>query len=224
MKQNFFATLVLIVVPLVCTAQSAGQLQNRKTGLPNGWALTPAGLNINIGDLPLNLVISHNKKYAAVTNNGQSVQSIELIDIKKKKVLDTRVIAKAWYGLKFSGDDRFVYASGGNDNQINRYLISNGKLSLLDSFVLGKKWPNPIGPAGIDVDDVVNNKLYVVTKENNSLYVFDLATKNMLHELKLTHENYTCLLSQNKQNLYISSGVAKRLSSIMLKSEKYQEK
>lgn len=220
MKQNFFATLVLIVVPLVCTAQSAGQLQNRKTGLPNGWALTPAGLNINIGDLPLNLVISHNKKYAAVTNNGQSVQSIELIDIKKKKVLDTRVIAKAWYGLKFSGDDRFVYASGGNDNQINRYQISNGKLSLLDSFVLGKKWPNPIGPAGIDVDDVVNNKLYVVTKENNSLYVFDLATKNMLHELKLTHENYTCLLSQNKQNLYISSWGGKKVIIYNVKERK----
>lgn len=220
MKQNFFATLVLIVVSLVCTAQSAGKLQSRKTGLPNGWALTPAGLNINIGDLPLNLVISHNKKYAAVTNNGQSVQSIELIDIKKKKVLDTRVIAKAWYGLKFSGDDRFVYASGGNDNQINRYQISNGKLSLLDSFVLGKKWPNPIGPAGIDVDDVVNNKLYVVTKENNSLYVFDLATKNILHELKLTHENYTCLLSQNKQNLYISSWGGKKVVIYNVKEQK----
>ena len=48
--------------------------------LPNGWSLTPVGKSLPLGDLPLNIAISSTKKYIAVTNNGQSTQSIQLID------------------------------------------------------------------------------------------------------------------------------------------------
>ena len=48
--------------------------------LPNGWSLTPVGKSMPLGDLPLNIVVSPSKKYIAVTNNGQSIQSIQLMD------------------------------------------------------------------------------------------------------------------------------------------------
>ena len=220
MKAKFYFALFLMLFSAFSFAQTTRELQERKTGLPNGWALTPAGHNIPLGDLPLNLVISNNKKLAAVTNNGQSTQSIQLIDIKTRKVLDTKVIAKSWYGLAFSKDDKFIYASGGHDNQVNRYQVKNNKLFLLDSFVLGKKWPNQIGTAGLAVDDVVNKKLFVVTKEDNSLYVFDLATKKISHKLKLDYENYACVLSRDRKNLYISSWGGKKVLIYNIASKK----
>ena len=132
--------------------------------LPNGWGLTPVGKSLPLGDLPLNIAVSPSRKLMAVTNNGQSVQSIQLIDVRKEKVLDAAVIPKSWYGLKFSADNKYLYASGGNDNRILKYRVQKNKLVLIDSILLGKKWPERISPAGIDIDDA-RNLLYVVTKE-----------------------------------------------------------
>src|SRR5678816_3953434 len=85
--------------------------------LPNGWSLTPVGKSLPLGDLPLNIAISPSKKYLAVTNNGQSIQSIQLIDVQYEKILDSIDIAKSWLGLKFTADEKYLYASGGNDNK-----------------------------------------------------------------------------------------------------------
>src|SRR6185436_6707397 len=147
--------------------------------------------------------VSASKKYMAVTNNGQSTQSIQLIDVNKEKVVSSVIIPMSWYGLKFSADEKFLYASAGNDNRISKYAIRNDKLILKDSIKLGDKWPERISPAGIDIDDA-RNLLYVVTKENNSLYVVDLKTKKVLQQKRLKGEAYGCLLSPDKKLLYIS--------------------
>ncbi|MBC7936178.1 MAG: hypothetical protein H7Y86_12585 [Rhizobacter sp.] len=185
-------------------AQTLPELEQTRIGLPNGWSLTPVGKNIPLGDLPLNLVVSHNKKWLAVTNNGQSTQTIELFDRKAGKRLDSIIIPKSWYGLAFSENDQFIYASGGHDNRVNKYEIKNNKLQLADSFILGKKWPNKIGVAGLDIAERMHNKLFVVTKEDNHLYVFELSTKKIINKVPLGAEAYTCKLSNDKKILYIS--------------------
>ena len=183
--------------------------------LPNGWSLTPAGRSLEAGDLPLNIAVAKSKKLIAVTNNGQSIQTIQLIDIQHEQVLHTIEIPTAFYGLKFSGDEKYLYASGGNDNRILKYGIVKGKLILSDSILLGKKWPEKISPVGIEIDDE-RIILYAVTKENNSLYVVDLATKKIIHQVSLGHEAYACILSPDKKELFISLWGAKKLPSTIL--------
>src|SRR3954468_19616133 len=201
--------LSCVLLPIVVFAQKqASSLENELTKnrvqLPNGWQLSPAGRSFALGDLPLNIAVSPTKKFLAVTNNGQSIQSLQLIDPKSEKVVSSVIIPKSWYGLKFSADEKFLYASGGNDNWILQYAVSDNKLLLKDSIILGKKWPEKISPAGIDIDDAAK-LLYVVTKENNALYVVNLADKSILQHLPLQHEGYACLLSPDKKELYISS-------------------
>ncbi len=172
--------------------------------LPNGWSLSPAGRSLPLGDLPLNIQISASQKLMAVTNNGQCRQSIQLIDPQTEKILHDQTIGKSWYGLKFSADEKKLYASGANDNIVLVYPIENRKLGKADTIVLGKAWPaEKIGPTGIEVDDL-RNRLYTVTKENNSLYVFDLKTKELLSRIGLGSEAYDCILSPDKTRLYIS--------------------
>lgn len=171
--------------------------------LPNGWSLSPAGRSLEVGDLPLNIAVSSSQKLIAVTNNGQGTQSIQLIDAKKEQVLDNVEIPKSFYGLKFSRDEKTLYASGGNDNWILKYAIVKNKLILKDSLILGKKWPNKISPVGIEIDDD-RELLYVVTKENKSFYIMDLKTKAIVFEEDMKHEGYTSLLSPDKRTLYIS--------------------
>ncbi|MBN9296773.1 MAG: bifunctional YncE family protein/alkaline phosphatase family protein [Filimonas sp.] len=199
---------ILLAVSIACSVQSLyaqdiQQIESKRVHLPNGWSLTPVGKSLPLGDLPLNLVVSRSKKLAAVTNNGQSVQSIQLIDVKNERLLDSMIIPKSWFGLKFSADEKFLYAAGGNDNRIIKYAVQNGKLAVADSFLLGKKWPVKIGPSGLDIDDE-KNLLYVVTKEDNKLYVFDLVTKEIKQQVQLNAEAYTCLLSADKKTLFIT--------------------
>jgi YVTN family beta-propeller protein len=139
----------------------------------------------------------------AVTNNGQSVQSIQLIDPVSEQVLHTEIVSKAWYGLKFSADEKTLYASGGNDNRILVYKVLPNKLQLSDSIILGDKWPKKISPAGMDIDEV-SKTLYIVTKDNKSLYVVDMRRREVRQQISLGSEAYTCLLSPDRKNLYIS--------------------
>ncbi len=198
-----------IIVGLLVMYCLQGMAQNKdvyippQLKLPNGWSLTPVGKSLPLGDLPLNIAVSSTKKYMAVTNNGQSTQSIQLIDVQHEKILDSIDIAKSWLGLKFSADEKYLYASGGNDNRILKYAIVNNKLQLKDSIKLGKPWPVKISPTGFDIDDA-KQLLYVVTKENNSLYVINLKTKAIIQKDTLGAEGYTCLLSPDKKELYMS--------------------
>ena len=211
MKHLLFLTCLLIniyaytqqVNTKASPASLETQLDNKRVRLPNGWHLSPAGSSLALGDLPLNLAVSPSKKWIAVTNNGQSVQSIQLIDVRSEKVVDNVVIPKSWYGLKFSRDEKFLYASGGNDNWILKYAVVNNKLKLTDSIIMGKKWPMLISPAGIEIDDAAKT-MYVVTKENNSLYIINMVTKKTIQRVDLKKEAYSCLLSPDRKELYIS--------------------
>lgn len=198
--------IILLAAILVITeisAQTPAQLAAKRIKLPNGWSLTPVGNSLPVGDLPLNIAVSSSGKYIAVTNNGQSTQSIQLINSRTEEVLDNVEVPKSWYGLKFSSDERTLYASGGNDNWILVYTIEAGKLNFKDTLKLGEAWPVKISPGGIDLDDA-KRLLYVVTKENNTLYTVDLVKKQPIDSLRLGAEAFSCLLSPGKNELYIS--------------------
>lgn len=172
--------------------------------LPNGWSLSPAGRALKLSsDLPLNIAISPSKKYAAITDNGNGVQGIELINISNKKLLSFTKIHSAWVGLEFSNDNKYLYASTGNRNMILRFEVKNDGLTLKDSIVLGKPWPNKICITGIALDDA-HSQLFAVTKEDNSLYVCDTKNNRIVRQIPLSAEAYTCLLNPAKTQLYIS--------------------
>lgn len=207
---SFFIGIILCC--LACNPKQSSN-QNRKdpileslvakrVTLPNGWSLTPVGRSIQLNDLPLNLVVSPSQKLLAVTNNGQSTQSITLIDAATEKVLDDVIIKKSWVGLAFSQDEKYLYASGGNDNVVVIYKIDNQKLIQDGEITLGEAFPKAkISPAGICVDA---NRLYVVAKDSKSLFICDLATRKVIKEEKLSAEPYTCMLAPNSNELYIT--------------------
>jgi YVTN family beta-propeller protein len=222
---SILRVITLLVLPLLIATDTLAQTTPgiSKPGnvlLPNGWSLSPAGRSLPLGDLPLNIQISASQKLMAVSNNGQSKQSIQLIDPQSEKILHDQPIGKAWYGLKFSADEKKLYASGANDNIILVYPIINKMLGKADTIVLGQAWPKEkIGPTGIEVDDA-GKRLYAVTKENNSLYIFDLRTNKLLNKVNLGSEAYDCLLSPDKTKLYISLWGVDKLAIYDIKTQK----
>src|ERR1700759_5461409 len=103
MKSKIYTAVAALLFCANAFAQIPGKIaQTNQVLLPNGWKLSPAGTSLPLGDLPLNIQLSASGKLLAVTNNGQSTQSVQLIDPKNEKLLDEKVISKSWYGLAFS--------------------------------------------------------------------------------------------------------------------------
>lgn len=203
MKRRFFPGLVVLALCVFSICPLKAQLLPKRMTLPNGWSLSPAGTALPLGDLPLNIALSKNKKYAAVVNCGQSVHSLQLFDAFNQRQLDSVVLPKAWYGLVFTDDARRLYVSGANDNMIRCFQISQNKLLETDSIVLGDPWPNKISPAGMALEEQ-RNLLYVVTKENSKLYIINTKQRKAIDSLPLGGEGYTCILSPDKKELYVT--------------------
>ncbi|HTE01415.1 MAG TPA: bifunctional YncE family protein/alkaline phosphatase family protein [Mucilaginibacter sp.] len=207
MKQKLFiSTIILFATALQVRAQVPGKIeQTGQVLLPNGWKLNPAGTALPLGDLPLNMQLSASGRLLAVTNNGQSTQSIQLIDPKNEKLLDERIIKKAWYGLAFSRDEKMLYVSGGNDNRILAFHIEGNKIGAADTIKLAPlSWPkNKVCSTGIAINKS-NTHLYTVTKEDSALYIIDLKSDKIIKRIKLPAEAYSCILSPDEKSLYIS--------------------
>ncbi len=119
--------------------------------LPNGWKLTPVGEQVGIGELPLNLIITHDQKYALTSNSGTKTNSISVIDLQSKKEIQRMVVDKTWRGIVFNNDDSKLFVSGANNNLIYIYNFNAGHLTLSDSIVIGKPFPKEeISITGID--------------------------------------------------------------------------
>jgi YVTN family beta-propeller protein len=209
-------------------AQNKASLQNdpiykklaaQRVTLPNQWKLTPVGTSLPLGDLPLNTVISPSKKLMAVTNNGVGNQFIQLFstvgDIKQVSEID---IAKAWYGLAFSLDEKRLYASGGNDNTVVVFKIDNQKLSRDTVIKLGEPWKkDKICAAGIALDDATN-RLFTVTKEDSMLYVCNTSTLKIEKKIPLSSEPFSIQISKTLGEIYVSLWGAKSIQVFDLKT------
>jgi YVTN family beta-propeller protein len=168
--------------------------------LPNGWTITPAGDQIQVGDLPLAVVLHPDGKHLLVSNNGYSRQSIDVVDLAKRRIVSQAVVEKAWLGLALSADGKRVYAGGGMSNSILAFGFEKDKISPLG--------PIPIGPQGTDIYPgglcVAGDRLYVANNLSNDLSAVDLTTGKVMATVPVGDHPYTCLASPDGNNIYVS--------------------
>ncbi|MBS1530274.1 MAG: bifunctional YncE family protein/alkaline phosphatase family protein, partial [Bacteroidetes bacterium] len=107
--------------------------------------------------------------------------------------------------LAFSHDEKTLYAGGGNDNIILAYHIEGNKLGNSDTIKLAPAaWDKyKVCATGIVVNRA-DTRLYAVTKEDSMLYVADPQKREVIKKVKLPAEAYSCALSPDEKQLYIS--------------------
>ncbi|MCB0475038.1 MAG: YncE family protein, partial [Flavobacteriaceae bacterium] len=180
-----------------------GKFENY-TLLPNGWRLSPAGDQLAIGELPLNLLVTGNEKYALTSNSGTKTNSISVVDLQNKKEVQRMVIDRTWRGMVFNSDDSKLFVSGANNNAIYLYNFNSGQLSLKDSIVIGLPYPkDKISITGIDYWKA-KNYLLAVSRMSNSLYVCDVATKKVINKLKFDSECYDVKIDHAGNYAYVT--------------------
>ncbi|MBN1293886.1 MAG: beta-propeller fold lactonase family protein [Candidatus Latescibacteria bacterium] len=203
--KRFMICFFIIVSWISCSKQPElpGPVKEG-TRLPNRWMLTPAGKHIPVGDLPLNIALSPDGKTLAVTNNGFSKQFISLIDTEQDTVITELDVDKAFFGLSFSPDGQYLYASGGGDEQVLVWKISSAavipqpSISLTDSSA-----PVKIFPAGIAIsnDGAV---LYVAENRNERLSMVSAGDKQVIKRIQVGPYPYDVKLAGTLNKLFVS--------------------
>ncbi|HEX2869154.1 MAG TPA: bifunctional YncE family protein/alkaline phosphatase family protein [Ignavibacteriales bacterium] len=209
MKKSFIASAAIAAIFLAgCSSTgkiaTPGSISENRVLLSNGWYLSPAGRQVDIGDLPLNMAISPDENYAVTTNNGQSKPTFSVVDLKKAETVQTLRAPNLYVGLKFFDNGRKLAASGGTSGKIFIYSFLNGMLKETDSIVIAKKWPKEkTWLSGLDIDEA-QGRIYAADRFGEAVYVIDMKSKNVISLIKLPAKPYTCLAAKKSKYVYIS--------------------
>jgi len=84
--------------------------------LPDGWHVTPAGRQLETGDMILSAQVSPDGKTLAFTNSGYTRHQLHLVDLATEKEVATFPLERSWSGLAWSPNGRRILVSGGQDN------------------------------------------------------------------------------------------------------------
>ena len=107
--------------------------------LPNGWRLTPAGEQVALTDLPLNILVSPDSKYAFAATSGYNAHELTVIDLATKKKVAMQSPKQSWFGLAATPGRNRIWWSGGGDAVVHSYEWLDGKLESREDYPLVDK-------------------------------------------------------------------------------------
>jgi YVTN family beta-propeller protein len=189
-----------------------GRGGDNTTRLINQRAITPAGKQTMLGDLPLNSILSPDGKHLVVANGGAGIQSLQVIDTATSRVVQSltyTVPDGVFVGLAYSSDGTTVFASSGGNNTIHMYSVgANGMLTATGDFSAGPRMSTPLGngpwPIGLGLSHD-NSTLYVANNLGSSVGIFDTASKTLKATVPVGSFPYTTQLSRDGKQVFVSN-------------------
>jgi DNA-binding beta-propeller fold protein YncE len=194
--------LALSLSLLLCAPVSAQRKPLFTSPLPTGVRLDPVGEAVDLGSLPINLVLSPEKDRAVVVLSGWREQGVQVVDLKTRKVTQTLLQDGAFYGAAFSPDGHRVCVSGGNTDMLFVYAWKGGVATLDNKFELARtKTEDGTGtsyPAGLAFSP--NGKfLYVAEDVGDRFAVVNALTGEITQRFSTDHYPYGVALTADGQ-------------------------
>ncbi|MBK6795892.1 MAG: bifunctional YncE family protein/alkaline phosphatase family protein [Acidobacteria bacterium] len=202
------------------------------TLLPNGWSLTPEGVQIQTSDMPMNMELSRDGRYLLATTNGWGMHTINIIDLNTSKSVQEVEVKKSWLGLAFSPDGKRFYVSGGDDNEVFIFDFDNGKATEAGKIILGSPQYHKLDekgrdearkagrgefafPAGIAASPD-GKHLYVVENLSNQVSVIELGANSgkVVSKIAVGEYPYDCAISRDGKKLFVSNWGSRSVSII----------
>ena len=127
------ATASVLALPLL--AQDAAPAKPRTAGpveggylLPNGWTITPAGEQVDLPDLPLNILPVGDGGRALVTSNGYNDHDLSLVDLGRREVVAKANVRQSWFGLARDPAGERVWWAGGGSGILHEFALKGDAL------------------------------------------------------------------------------------------------
>ena len=90
--------------------------------LPNGWTVSPAGDQVTLTDLPLNIIPLDDGRHALAATSGYNAHELSLVDLAGKKVVAKLTVKQSWFGLAVDQATGRVWWSGGGGDRVHAFL------------------------------------------------------------------------------------------------------
>jgi DNA-binding beta-propeller fold protein YncE len=194
--------LALSLSVLFCASAPTDEAPLFTSPLPTGVRLDPAGDAVDLGSLPINLVLAPEKDKAVVVLSGWRQQGVQVVDLRMLKVTQTLLQDGAFYGAAFSPDGHHLWVSGGNTDMLFVYTWKDGTATIENKFELAKaKTSDGTGtsyPAGLAFSPN-GEYIYVVEDVGDRLAVVNAATGAITQRFSTDHYPYGVALTADGQ-------------------------
>jgi YVTN family beta-propeller protein len=97
--------------------------------LPNGWRLTPAGQQVALTDLPLNIVCSPDGRFALVATSGYNAHELTAVELATGKRVATETVKQSWFGLATDFEKGRLWWSAGGDVAVHEFGWADEKFT-----------------------------------------------------------------------------------------------
>jgi YVTN family beta-propeller protein len=204
--------------------------------LPNGWTIAPAGDQVGLTDLPLNIVPLADGRHALAATSGFNEHQLSLIDLDSKTVVAAEHVRQSWYGLAVDEASGRIWWSGGGGDRVHSYDLKGLTLART-SPAEPKPAPSAKGKARIEAK--VKPRPQDIAKHFRSGLAFDGKTGTLytldIEAAKLTAEHlatatgtdgqpprtakvglrpYDVVISRNCTRLYVSDWASRTVLAL----------
>ncbi|MBS1241342.1 MAG: phosphoesterase [Gemmatimonadetes bacterium] len=204
--------LFLLAILAGCRTAAPGgvresdQIATQAPLLSTGVSLDPEGRTVPVGQFPLAMIRAPGGRQVVLLLNGYQDQGIQVLDAATGAVLQTELQPAAFLGVAFSPDGKTLYASGGNEDVVFRYMWREGRATLQDRLVLAVKVPDKSGtryPGGL-APSPDGRFLYVAENLADSLAVIDVASGRVTQRLPAGRYPYGVVVAADG-TVYVSA-------------------
>jgi YVTN family beta-propeller protein len=172
--------------------------------LHNQWSIRPAGKQLELGLLPVNLALHPSGRWMAVLHGGFGEHEIQIVDLAKQKIVSRVTIEQTFYGLCFAPDGQRLFASGGEYEVVHAYDFEDGLLFHHKTLPIVKESEKFI-PAGL-ATDAAGKMVFVAGPWGDAVAIVTLddpAQPALVRFDKDTYP-YTCLPEPGDKRLFVS--------------------
>jgi YVTN family beta-propeller protein len=178
--------------------------------LPNGWTITPAGRQVTLTDLPLNIRPLADNKHALVATNGYNKHELSLVELDGGRIVDKQTVKQSWFGLALTPDAKRLWWSGGGTGMLHSYELNDLQLKRIgdeepplpkkdDKSATAKK---PTFKSGLLLDSETHT-LFSLDINAGTIAAIDLKSNKTRTE-KLGGRPYDVVRGRNGAQLYVS--------------------
>ena len=176
--------------------------------LPNGWTITPAGEQVPLRDLPLNIVPLFDGRSALVATSGYNAHELTLVDLISEDIKQTHSVRQSWFGLAISSAQDKLWWSGGGSGALHVFDLKNGRLARADDG-------DPSADSSSAADNVntfrsglaLDGKrtvLYSLDINAGKLIAIDVSGRQPDRTLEIGGRPYDVAIARNGSRLYVS--------------------
>jgi YVTN family beta-propeller protein len=189
--------------------------------LPNGWTITPAGEQITLADLPLNIIPLSGGRVLVATS-GYNQHELSLVDLSQKAVVATEKVRQSWFGLavqKASDEDTAarIWWSGGGSGVLHAYDLKGPRLVRTSprepSLSREAREANKHFRAGVCLDKS-GQTLYTLDINLGTIAAVDLAGGKPDRSGDIGVRPYDVVMARNGSRLYVSDWAGRAVLAV----------